>query len=380
MKKIVFLAVAAFLSAAYVCASGQTAQQLKYYDVKECGFPVVNQGFDDCTDYYGRLSVDMKDKVRESVWSLARNTAGVAVRFRSDARAIGVKWTLISAFRMNHMAASGICGCDLYGYDEGEWKYVGTARPGNGKENMARFRNMIDGKMREYVIFLPLYDGVTSLAIGVDEGATVEMPGEIGANPFGGKASKPIVFFGHSITQGGCASRPGMAATNILCRKLGREVINLGFSGNGQLYSVMAEELVKIDAGAYVLDCLANNYLDMTRDSTEKFVRTIVNARPQTPLYFVSMYPNVTPWVGDNTETEQEGKDAVFREMCATLKSEGYKTYFIDLNGPGRNRRNPLEGSSAGADGEVTVDGGHLTDLGFLRLAEFLYPYFKKVK
>ena len=372
----VFL-MAFILLAANDMSAQQKAVALKYYDVKENAFPLVNQGFEDCVGYYGRLSSGLEGQVRDMVWYLARNNAGVGIRFRTNSTTVGARWTLINDFRMNHMAPSGICGCDLYGYDRGEWKYVGTARP-SGKESQAVFRSHIDGQMREYVIFLPLYDGVSSISIGVDSCATIELPARMGNNPFGGECSRPLVFFGHSGTQGGCASRPAMVYTSILSRMLKRECINLGFSGLGQMYTIMAKEMNKIDAGAYILDCLGNNYLQMVRDSSEVFVKTLADAHRDTPVFLMSSYADVTYWAGSDEEGETDAKNQFFKDLVDKLNGEGYDNiHFIDMRGPRTNPDNELEGSSANGDGEGTVDGGHLTDLGFLRIARFLYPIFK---
>lgn len=378
MKRIFLFAL--LLAGSFNCFAALPEQQeLKYYDVKEYAFPLANHGFDDAVGYYGRLSSTLEGKVRDMVWYLAQNNAGVAVRFRSNARKIAVKWTLINNFRMNHMAPTGICGCDLYGLDKTEWKYVGTAIP-RAKEASAVFKSCIDGAMREYVIFLPLYDGVSEISIGVDEDAVIQMPETEGGNLFGGTAPKPIVFFGHSGCQGGCASRPGMLYTNILSRTLKRECINLGFSGLGQMYSIMAKEFVKIDAAAYVLDCLGNNYLDMVRDSSEVFVRTILDARPDTPLYLMSNYANVSEWAGVDPNSEGPAKEQFWIELCDKLRKEGYdNVHYIDMHGPRNNPDNLLEGSSAFGSTEGTVDGGHLTDLGFQQIADFLYPIFRNL-
>lgn len=361
----------------YLAPKFPAETELKFYDVKENAFPLANHGFDDAVGYYGRLSSSLEGKVRDMVWYLAQNNAGVAVRFRSNAKSIGVRWTVINEFRMNHMAPTGICGCDLYGYDRDEWKYVGTAIP-RGKETTATFKSNIDGQMRDYVIFLPLYDGVSDISIGVNSDAVIEIPSVDDGNLFLGKAQKPIVFFGHSGCQGGCASRPGMLYTNILSRMLKRECVNLGFSGLGQMYSIMAKEMVKIDASAYVLDCLGNNYLSMVRDSSEVFIRTILEARPSVPLYLMSGYANVSEWAGTDPESEGPKKERFWIELCDRLRAEGYKNlYYINMHGPRNNPDNLLDGSSAFGSTEGTVDGGHLTDLGFLQIAEFLYPFFK---
>lgn len=375
MKRISFLLLVLMLLMP-ARAAAIKVDDFKYFDVKECGLPLVNHGFDDAVGYYGRLSASLEGQVRDMVWYLAQNNAGVAVRFRSNATAFAARWTLINDFKMNHMAPTGIGGCDLYGYENGEWRYVGTARP-SGKESKAIINSYVDGKMRDYVLFLPLYDGVSSLAIGVNEGAVVEKPEADGLNAFKGSAEKPLVFFGHSGLQGGCASRPGMVYTSILSRMLKRECINLGFSGLGQMYTIMAKEMNRIDADAYILDCLGNNYLQMVRDSSELFVRTILREHPTTPLIFMSSYADVTEWCGADPESEGPKKEAFVRNLCEKLRGEGYtNVHYLDMHGPREDASNTLIGSSAFGSTEGTVDGGHLTDYGFQQIAEFLYPLF----
>jgi len=276
--------------------------QIKYYDVRELGLPLANQCFKDCikdfkkmppiyydtdmqrisanevdldtpaTDsYYSRLSASVEGNVRDIIWDLAQNSTGIAVRFRTNSRNIKVRWTLLSNFRMHHMTTVGICGMDMYAYDNGRWRFAGVAVPNGIKNNEASVLNGTDGKMRDYLLFLPLYDGVIEMAVGIDENAVIEQPSQIGENLFGGTAKKPILFYGTSGTQGGCASRPGMVYTNILSRMMKRECVNLGFSGNGRMDSAIAVEMAKVDAAAYVLDCMGNCTIDGVKDSTDRF-------------------------------------------------------------------------------------------------------------
>lgn len=402
-----------------VVAFAQKASELKYYDVRELGLPLVNQGFADCVrdgsalkdatvktaldldanmqkpsegtevekkgnvkvndGYYTRLSSRIEGKVRQAVWDLGQNSAGIALRFRTNAKSIGAKWTLLNNFRMSHMTPTGICGFDLYAFDGKQWRFAGTAQP-NGKESVNVFRRNMDGQMRDYVMFFPLYDGVIDLALGVEEGAVIEQPTVLGNNAFGGKSGKPLVFYGTSITQGGCASRPGMVYTNILSRMLKRECINLGFSGNGRMDRILAEEMARIDAGAYIIDCLGNCTVNTVRDSTEAFMRTLWEKRPDVPIIFLSNYPYQYQWLDEYTRNDVNEEDALWKAMYNKLRAEGLKNLrYIEIGGT-HSALEPMEKAATGPDNDASVDGTHLTDLGFLRMAEYLYPYMKRIK
>ena len=144
---------------------------------------------------------------------------------------------------------------------------------------------------REFLLYLPLYNGVSSVELGVPEGRTIE---KTAARAEGRR--KPIVFYGTSITQGGCASRPGMVHTAILGRRLDRPVINLGFSGSGRMEPEMATLLAELDPAVYVLDCLPNMSAAEVAERVEPFVRTLRKAHPQTPIVMAEdrLYTNGT--------------------------------------------------------------------------------------
>ena len=416
-KRFISLAVA--MMTAWMPSFAQKTEDLKYYDVRELGLPILNQGFKDCVrigssekdaqvkdaadydsnmqkterktklltadgqpvndGYYTRLSARIEHKVRPAVWGLGQCSTGLAVRFRTNTRTIGARWTLLNNSRMSHMAPTGICGFDLYALDKGEWRYAGTAQP-TGKESANIFVRNMDEKMREFVAFFPLYDGVINLAIGIDEGAVIEQPEKTGNNLFGRKATTPLVFYGTSVTQGGCANRPGMAHTNILSRMLGRECINLGFSGNGKMDRIIAEEMTQIDAGAYIIDCLGNCSLQQIKDSTMRFIHILAEARPNTPIIMVSNYPYQNQWLSKERHESVKAEDDLWLALSKQLRAEGLKNVrYLEIGGK-HCLEDPMKGSATGPDHEGAVDGCHLTDLGFLRMAEFLYPYLKKLK
>lgn len=227
---------------------------------------------------YDRLPASYKEKVRKPVWALSKNAAGISIRFLSNSTSLNVRWKLLNDFSMNHMAATGIKGIDLYCKVNGDWRFVNTAKP-SGKENKFLLVNNMPKKMREYEMFLPLYDGVLDLEIGIDSLCIIRKPEKT--------HQKPIVFYGTSITQGGCASRPGMAYTNIISRKIHRECINFGFSGNGRMEKVIAELISGINASAYVIDCVANMTADQIKDSTFPLTDVIRKKHPETPIIFI---------------------------------------------------------------------------------------------
>lgn len=377
------LCVGLFLCCA-ACLWAQKSSQLKYYNVRDLELPVIGRGFTDCVrqndtvsdGFYTRLPADIENTVRKAVWDLGQNSAGIAVRFRTNSKCIGAEWKLLNNFGMAHMAATGVKGLDLYALYEGEWRFVGTAQP-NGKNSRNVFIRRMDGSACEYLMYLPLYDGVVDLKIGIDSNAVIELPKVDDLLPLNGQSADkedlPIVFYGTSVTQGGCATRPGMAYPAILERALHKETINLGFSGNGRMDKIMAQKIATIPASAYVIDCLANCTYQIVKDSTEYFIRTIAETNPNTPIYMVSNY--CYPYQDFDAQFQEDAakENALWQEFCNKLRKEGYKNIrYIDAYANGNMKK-----SSIGPDHEGTVDGVHMTDLGFLRFAGFLKKLLK---
>ncbi|MDR2584941.1 MAG: SGNH/GDSL hydrolase family protein [Prevotellaceae bacterium] len=305
---------------------------------------------------YTRLPWSQKEDFRSELWGLGLHSAGIAVRFRSNSRAIGARWIVRSGFGMNHMAATGVRGVDLYVLNDDGWRYVGTGIPATGKENEKMLILEMDGAEKEFMLHLPLYDGVVKLEIGIDSTANIYTP--LSPLPL---AEKPIVCYGTSITQGGCATRPGMAYPAIMARSLQREVINLGFSGNGRMDSSIGALMAKIDAGAYFVDCLGNCTVEMIEQLGYDFMCALLQARPDTPVYMVENH--LFPAIAFNLTEAQTiaKKNATWRDIYELLRCKGFENLFYV----------PAD-KLTGSDAEATVDGVHLTDLGFLRMAKVL--------
>ena len=378
MKKFckVFLFAVAVLASANVFA--QKASELKYYDVRELGLPVLGKGFQDCVrendtisdGFYTRLPADLQGVVRKAVWDLGQNSAGLAIRFRTNSKCIGAEWRPLNNFGMSHMTPTGVRGLDLYALVDGEWLFVGAGQP-NGKKSRNVFIRKMNGEMREYIMYLPLYDGVINLSIGIDSTAVIEKPHVEDLVP--SEKNLPIVFYGTSVTQGGCATRPGMAYPSIIERKLHRETVNLGFSGNGRMDKCLGDKIAKIPASMYVIDCLANCTSQIVKDSTEHFIRAIVEANPDVPVLMVSNYCYPYQYLDAQFQIDTPEENAIWKEFAQKFRKEGYKNVrYIDAYAKGNMKKSPI-----GPDHEGTVDGVHMTDLGFLRFADFLIKYIK---
>ena len=322
---------------------------------------------------YDRLPISYKEKVREPVWDLSKASAGITVRFHSNSTSINLKWTVLNDFDMPHMAATGIKGIDLYTKYNNKWRYVTTAGalvglktyqnksiPADNINEYELIKNMTP-EFREYKLFLPLYDGVTKLEVGIDSAASIEK-----ASP---STVKPIVFYGTSITQGGCASRPGMAHTNIISRKLDVDCINYGFSGNGRMETPIVELISEIDARFYVIECLQNMNSERVSERVKPLVDIIRTKHPHTPIVLVENMMYTTAFLDHTEETRLIQENAALKnEYDKIIKSGTPNIFYI------KDNKDFL------VDNEGTVDGVHLTDLGFLRYADYLMENFKKFK
>ena len=322
---------------------------------------------------YDRLPISYKEKVREPVWDLSKASAGITVRFHSNSTSIGLKWTVLNDFDMPHMASTGIKGIDLYTKYNNKWRYVTTAGalvglktyqnksiPADNINEYELIKNMTP-EFREYKLFLPLYDGVTKLEVGIDSTASIEK-----ASP---STVKPIVFYGTSITQGGCASRPGMAHTNIISRKLDVDCINYGFSGNGRMETPIVELISEIDARFYVIECLQNMDSEQVSERVKPLVDIIRTKHPNTPIVLVENMMYTMAFLDQTQETRLIQENAALKnEYDKIIKSGTPNIFYI------KDNKDFL------VDNEGTVDGVHLTDLGFLRYADYLMENFKKFK
>lgn len=335
---------------------------------------IINHAFAGETERtYARLPRYVKDSIPEGreLWDRQQCSSGIGVRFATNSTRIGCKYTLYWDTHMIHMADTGLKGTDLYILEgDSVWRHVNTNRPyvkkdENGNKTKlveSTYVSNLDGKMHEYVLYFPLYDGIEDFSVKVDSGAVITK-----GSPEVINANRRIVAYGTSILQGGCASRTGMAATNIIGRELNCEVVNLGFSGEGKQDTYIARAMATIpDVDVFLLDPVPNCTEMMCDTLTYNFVKTLRALRPDVPIVMLEgpIYPyaRYDSFFGKYLPK----KNDAFRRNYERLKAE--------------NPNNLYYVTSEGLDGpedDGTVDGIHLTDLGFLHYANKMIPILR---
>jgi hypothetical protein len=238
-------------------------------------------------DRYDRLPARAQMMVDKNVWQLSKNSAGLLIKFKTNATAIKVSYQVDGKIAFPHMPATGVSGLDLYAIDRnGKWFWC----PGQYSfgDTITYFfsrllsRNDSSEKQNEYRLYLPLYNTVKWMRI--------QYPKTQSLTPLPVRQEQPIVVYGTSIAQGGCATRTGLAWTAILERNLARPLINLGFSGNGHLDLPVLQLMSEIDAKIFILDCLPNLVVQ-SKYPDDTVMNRIVNAvqvlrskRHETPI------------------------------------------------------------------------------------------------
>ncbi len=332
---------------------------LAWHDVTQWG--VEGRAFADMErkKWFDRLPAVADGKVTAAVWGLSRDSAGMMVRFKTDATVLWANYTL-SKERLAgaNMTAIGASGLDLYARDDtGKWRWVGVTRPDAKVVRQQIIAGLAPG-LREYAVYLPLYNGVENLSLGVPPDAKFER--------LAPRAAKPIVFYGTSITHGASATRPGMVHTAILGRRFDRPVINLGFSGNGRMDAAVGDLLVKIDAAVFVIDCLPNMNAAQVRERTVPLVKQLRAVHPAVPIVLVEDRRNTNSWILPARNQHHTDNHAALREAHAALQKEGIKGLFY-VAGDGL----------LGDDAEAATDGSHPSDLGFVRQADVFEPVLR---
>lgn len=316
-------------------ADGETL----WYDCKD--LLIEGKGWTDTETFYARLPAKAKGLAPGNDYNLALETAGICVFFTTDAPAIQTRWTVTKeALAMPHMPATGVSGTDLYGLERGKWMFIGNGRP----LEVSNTITFPPASAEKYLLYLPLYNGVKSIEIGIPKNCSISKPERTPSHK-----RKPLVFYGTSINQGACASRPGMACELIAGRQLDIEVLDLGFNGSGRMEPIMAEWFAELDPSVYILDGLWNMTPEQVAERAEPFVATLRKAHPTTPILLVE---------DSQVRDTPTHKGNVLRGIFDKLRAAGDKNlYFLSNVG------------MMGEDGEGTVDGAHPNDLGMMRKA-----------
>jgi hypothetical protein len=344
-------------------APSAAESKVAWHDIRQ--FVIEGRAFDDTEDPYDRLPARAKEFVRGPVWSLSRDSAGMAVRFVTDATEIRARWELRDAgLDMDHMPATGVSGLDLYARaPDGRWRWLGIGRPKQFPVNEATLASEIQPGKREYLLYLPLYNGVRKVEIGIAPDATLSM-----APDYPPARRRPLLFYGTSITHGACASRPGMTHSAILGRRFQRPIINMGFSGNGRMEIELARLIAEVDAAVYIIDCLPNIDALAVSQRTEPLVRYLREKRPETPILLVEDRNYANSHMIPGRLQRNESSQAALKQAYERLIKEGIDgLYYLE----GRNM--------LGEDHDGTVDSSHPNDLGFWRQANHFESALRKI-
>lgn len=325
---------------------------LRFYDVTKTPEMSVHGVFYD-GECFRRVPAEVADKVSEGVAGLCRCTAGGRVRFVTDSPFIAINTKLCAQQRMPHMAFAGSVGFDMYV----DRRYHGTFMPPVASTPGYESILNVSGGEHLIEINMPLYGGVTEFYIGLHENSTLKNPPEY-------SIKEPIVYYGSSITQGGCASRPGNSYQNIITRVLDAEQINLGFSGNAKGETAVAEYIASLSMSAFVLDydhnAPSNEHL---KETHYPFYKTVREKHPDLPIVLLTRPKfHLAPFEVERLE--------IVRATYERALTEGDKNiYFI----PGPELISPETVETA------TVDGVHPNDSGFVSMATKLQEVLKGI-
>ncbi len=325
---------------------------LHFYDVEQAPFRVHGVKMEN--GRYRRLPEEVAKAVSNGVYGLHANTAGGRVRFVTDSPRIAIHAAMDGVYHSSHGTLTGKAGFDVYQNGIYRKSFIPPVNMKDGFESVIDTR--LDGKA-EILIHFPLYANVKRLYIGIEEGSVLEAAADY-------TIKTPVVYYGSSITQGGCASRPGNAYQNIQSRLLDFDHINLGFSGSAKAEQAMIEYINGLAMSAFVYDYDHNAptaaYLAETH---EKMFKRIRAAHPDLPILMLSR-PQPNLWNPDDADRLA----IVTRTYENAVAAGDQNVYFI----PGQALMEDVKN-------EGLVDGVHPNDAGFVSMARAMLPTLKKM-
>ncbi len=355
-----FSTVSVSLAVLALCLSGRSEQvtnrqTIAFPDARLCVYGLP--WFKEDSPTLRRLPLRLKDRFRPPVWHLAQQPSGGRIRFRTDSTTVGLVAENPKFSNMHHMASVGENGFDLYvGRD-----YAGSAWPDASGKITKEWRVGREKGMRDITLYLPLYKAVTIQCLSLDEGARLEPP-----TPY--RISKPIVYYGSSITQGGCASNPGGSCQAILERRLNADFVNLGFSGSGMGDPEVAEAICELDPSCIVLDFWGNPSAEQYAKALPVFASILRKKWPSLPILVTSpFYFPAEAFSADAARTAMEKRHTSQQFVEKQRKAGDRKLIFVDgLKMLNREQTGGL------------VDGVHPNSLGFYFNAQGLEPFLQK--
>ncbi len=333
---------------------------IKWFDAAALG--IEGKGWTDTQHFYDRFPAKAKNMLPEVLWNLSRNSAGILVRFTSDSPEIHARWKLENPeLGCTHMPATAVSGVDLYVRHQGKLRWLATGFP-LAVDSESELRTGMTREMREYALYLPIYNAVKSVEIGIADGS------EIQAAPPPKPHIKPVVLYGTSILHGLCCSRPGMAYPSIIGRRLDVQTINLGFAGRAKCEKEVSDLLAELDPSVYVIDCMPNVEAAEIDERLRYLLKKLKQVHPETPVILIEEAQRQWKFIYPDEPQNTTERNIIQRQI--------YQDCAADWHG----RLHYIEGHTlVGNDGEPTVDGTHPTDLGFERMADIITPMIDRV-
>lgn len=339
-------------------AAEAAPKNLKWVDAST--LTIINKAQPD-TVTWQRIDTTHYDNLTKIAATYLSYSTGIAVTFKTDSRNVYARWTTSGRKPAANNTLINQSGLDMYIMHDGKWMFAGTGSPkaGKARQEAPVVSNMTDS-MKECVLYLPLFDTVKDLQIGVDPGATIEKAPGL----FHGR----LAVIGSSITHGSSASRPGMTYPARLGRAFGMEAVNIGLSGQCKLDKFFSDIAADTEADVFVFDTFSNPTPEQIEERLRGFVKAVRKAHPDTPLIFLQTEIRETGNFDlKKRELERSKRATAERIMNEIIASGEPNIYFI----------NP--GMPIGDDHEATVDGVHPTDLGFTRILQHIQPRIEEI-
>ena len=324
---------------------------IRWFDVKQDPFTVYGLYNYKEEPVFCRLPKAVADATSEGVAAIQYHTAGGRVRFKTNSRYIAIQASIPEIWLMPHMTIVGSSGFDLYRNERETSVFAGAFIPPGNKHSGFESIVRTDGEMHDYTLNFPLYAGVNSLYIGLEAGCEL-LEGDHYRN------EKPVVYYGSSITQGGCASRPGNSYENFISRRFNCNYINLGFSGNGKAEKPIVDYMAGLDMSVFVCDYDHNapdaEYLER---ALVRLYDTLREKQPELPIVFLSR-PDFERELALNIPR----RHVIYSQYMKACAAGDKNVYYID-------GARLFAGDSSDT---CTVDGCHPNDLGFYRMADVI--------
>ncbi|HEU0110245.1 MAG TPA: SGNH/GDSL hydrolase family protein [Flavisolibacter sp.] len=340
----------------YFSVGAQKTDTLKYSDASSLtmvGKIAATQNI------YHRLDTSLYPGFPAAVKKLLTNSAGLAISFKTNSTVIAAKWCVSKARPASNLNPIADKGLDIYIKRNGKWQFAGVGRPTAECNRSIMVENM-DNEEKECLVYLPLYDELISLEIGITPGASITLL----SSPF----TKRVLIYGSSIVQGASASRPGLAYPAQLSRATGLNFLNMGLSASAKMEKEVADAVAATPAEAYILDCVPNSSPEQIKERTVYLVEQIRKTQSTAPIIIMQSIIREHGYFNKKVGERVKQQNIEIKKQFEVLQKKGIKNlYFIPAD------------NLTGHDHEASADGIHPTDLGFYRMVQEMQPVLIKI-